>query len=340
MALRVTLAALALLALAVVPFFAGQYALFVCAQMITLIYIAASLQVSFAYARVLSFMQGTFFGVGGYVGCVAHRSAVGLPGMLVLAIVASSVFGLVVGFVVTRMKGAHTSVNCTLLIATITLMCANSFVGITGGEDGLSLRGGSDIFGFPVAFGANRPTYFLALIPLVAYFVFTMFAERTTFGAVMKAVGSNETRAAQLGYNVVARHLVVFTITAGAAGYGGAMNAVVLQHVSSALFEPNLSLTAVLWAAVGGLGQPLGALYGALVVFPLTELAARLFQYVDIAVGALLIVAALLFPQGVAGLIEILTVGFNPERNPKKYWRRAEKVAARLHERISDVAGP
>jgi ABC-type branched-subunit amino acid transport system permease subunit len=95
----------------------------------------------------------------------------------------------------------------------------------------------------------------------------------------------------------------VFTVSGGIAGYGGAMNAIILKHVSSALFDPSLSLTAVLWAAVGGLAHPLGALFGALLIFPLTELAARTFKYVDIAVGILLIAAALVFPQGIAGLI-------------------------------------
>ena len=303
MSVRTALSLIVLLVLAMMPFVASPYAVFICAQMITLIYIAASLQMSFAYARILSFMQGTFFGLGSYIACLTHRSGLGLPFMLLGAVVASGSLGFLVGLVVTRMKAAHTAVICTLLVATIVLMCANSFVEITGGEDGLALRGGSQLFGFAVAFGANRFTYCLAFLPLAAYFIYIMLAERTTFGIVMKAVGSNEVRAAQLGYQVWLRHLAVFAVASGIAGYGGAMNAVVLEHVSSALFDPNLSLTAVLWAAVGGLAHPFGALFGAVVVFPLTELAARTFKYVDIAVGALLIAAALLFPQGVAGLI-------------------------------------
>jgi branched-chain amino acid transport system permease protein len=303
MSVRTALGGMALLVLAVLPFVASRYAVFVSAQMITLVYIATSLQMSFAYARILSFMQGTFFGLGAYIACLTHASGFTLPLMLLASAAASAAFGVLIGLIVTRMKAAHTAVICTLLIATILLMCANSFVEITGGEDGLSLGGGSRIFGLSVPFGANRTTYFLALLPLAAYFTVVMLAERTAFGTVMKAVGSNEVRAAQLGYHVWLRHLMVFTAAGGIAGYGGAMNAVILEHVSSALFDPNLSLTAVLWAAVGGLAHPFGSLFGALLVFPLTELAARTFKYVDIAVGLLLIAAALLFPQGIAGLI-------------------------------------
>ena len=317
MSVRTALGLMALLVLAAMPLVTGPYAVFVCAQMITLIYIAASLQMSFAYARILSFMQGTFFGLGSYIACVAHRSGFSLPVMLLAAVAASGVLGVVVALVVTRMKAAHTAVICTLLVATIVLMCANSFVGITGGEDGLSLRGGSYMFGLAVAFGANRITYCFAFLPLAAYFIFVMLAERTTFGVVMKAVGSNEIRAAQLGYQVWLRHLAVFAVAGGMSGYGGAMNAVILEHVSSALFDPNLSLTAVLWAAVGGLAHPFGALFGGLLVFPLTELAARAFKYVDIAVGALLIAAALLFPQGIAGLVGERRLGHFNRRNSK-----------------------
>jgi branched-chain amino acid transport system permease protein len=318
MSVRTALGVMALLVLAAMPFVTGRYAVFVCAQMITLVYIAASLQMSFAYARILSFMQGTFFGLGSYVACLTHGSGLNLPFMLLASVAASGAFAVLVGLIVTRMKAAHTAVICTLLIATIVLMCGNSFVDITGGEDGLSLRGGSRIFGLAVAFGANRITYYLAFLPLAAYFICAMFAERTTFGVVMKAVGGNEVRAAQLGYHVWLRHLVIFAVAGGIAGYGGAMNAVILEHVSSALFDPNLSLTAVLWAAVGGLAHPLGALFGALLVFPMTELAARTFKYVDIAVGALLIAAALLFPQGIAGLIGDRRAGFFNRRKSKE----------------------
>jgi branched-chain amino acid transport system permease protein len=303
MSVRNALGLALLLVLAVMPFVATPYAMFVCAQMITLIYIATSLQMSFAYARILSFMQGTFFALGSYVACLTHGTGFALSFMLLASVGASSALGALVGLVVTRMKAAHTAVICTLLVATILLMCCNSFVEITGGEDGLSLTGGSHIFGLAVAFGANRVTYCFAFLPLAAYFVGAMLVEPTAFGVVMKAIGSNEIRAAQLGYHVWLRHLVVFTVAGGIAGYGGAMNAIILKHVSSALFDPSLSLTAVLWAAVGGLAHPLGALFGALLIFPLTELAARAFKYVDIAVGILLIAAALVFPQGIAGLI-------------------------------------
>jgi len=290
--------------LATIPFIAGPYALFFCGQMLCLGYIAASLQLSFAYARVLSFAQGMFFATAAYVACTLHNAGYGMLVTLAGAVLAAGAFGLLVGLLVTRMKGAHTAVIGTLLVASILLMSANTFVDITGGEDGLSLKGPTHLFGLTIPLGTNPATYFAAFIPLGGYLVLTAFAERTTFGLVLKAAGSNEARARQLGYDVQCRHLVVFGVAAGISGYGGAISALMLQHISSSLFDPAMSLTAVLWATVGGLRMPLGALFGTVVIFPLTELASRLFNSVEAVVGLLLIIIAIAFPQGIVGALD------------------------------------
>ena len=118
---------------------------------------------------------------------------------------------------------------------------------------------------------------------------------------MLKAAGGNEGRAGQLGYDVQRRQLVVFSVAACLSGYGGAVSALMFQHVSSSLFDPTVSLTAVLWATVGGLRLPMGALFGTVIVFPLTELASRFFDSVDVAIGLLLIAIAIFFPHGIVG---------------------------------------
>jgi branched-chain amino acid transport system permease protein len=293
----------ALAGLAVVPFMSGSYGLFLCGQMLASAYVAAALQLSFAYAKILSFAQGTFFATGAYAAFFLHSAGWSLLPILTGAALAAALLGCAVGLTVTRMKGLHTAVIGTLLVASIAFMSANSFVEITGGDDGFSLEGTTRLFGRTVAPGVNLVTYFAAFLPLCAYLIFAALAEPTVFGAVMKAVGGNEARARQLGYDTQRRRLVVFTAAAALSGYGGAVYAFMLEHVSSSLFDPSVSLTAVLWATVGGLGTPFGALLGTLVIFPTTELASRVFRYVDIAVGLLLITTALYFPHGIAGAL-------------------------------------
>jgi branched-chain amino acid transport system permease protein len=118
----------------------------------------------------------------------------------------------------------------------------------------------------------------------------------------MRAIGENEIRSAQLGFNVELRRIFIFAASTAVSGFGGAAYCILVGHVSTALFDPLLSLNAVLWATVGGLGSPFGALIGIIVIYPTVEFASGVIRYVDALVGALLIGTALLCPHGVMGL--------------------------------------
>ena len=59
-------------------------------------------------------------------------------------------------------------------------------------------------------------------------------------------------------------------------------------------------------AIVGGLGTAFGPLVGVLVIYPITELVASVFSYVNIAIGLILIVVALYFPKGIVGSLSDL----------------------------------
>jgi branched-chain amino acid transport system permease protein len=226
--------------------------------------------------------------------------------VLVLAVCATSLAGALVALVVVRMKGAHTAVVGTLAVGAISLMLANSLSQFTGAEDGLTLRHAVTLMGKHSALGVNPATYYLVLVPAALYLLAYLTLRPTPFGIVMRAVGENDVRSEQLGFNVELRRITVIAVSAGISGFGGAMYCVLVGHVSTALFDPLVSLNAVLWATVGGLGSPFGALIGTLIIFPVVEAASGYIRYVDALIGALLIGTALLFPRGVMGLIERL----------------------------------
>lgn len=301
---------LALLAgLALVPLLGGQYTMFTTAQMLAFLYIALALDLSHTFGRILSFCIGTFFALGAYVALYVCQSVTSELLIVLLASVAvTAVAGAAVALIVVRMKAAHTSVVGTLAIGAISVLIANSLSQFTGGEDGLSIRHSVTMLGVSTALGVNVATYYLALVPAALYLLTYLVLYSTPFGIVMRAVGENDVRSEQLGFNVELRRIVVIAASAGVSGFGGAMYCVLVGHVSTALFDPLVSLNAVLWATVGGLGSPFGALIGTLVIYPIVEAASGVVRYVDALIGVLLIGTALLFPRGIMGLIERLTV--------------------------------
>jgi branched-chain amino acid transport system permease protein len=80
-----------------------------------------------------------------------------------------------------------------------------------------------------------------------------------------------------------------------------------MRHVSTSVLDVGLSVNAILWAVLGGVGTVLGPLLGILIVYPLTEVVAVYFVYVQILIGLLLVVVAIVFPKGVLGTLDDLT---------------------------------
>jgi branched-chain amino acid transport system permease protein len=309
-----------LLVLAAVPFLCGRYTTFITAQMLAFLYIALALELSHTFGRVLSFCIGSFFALGAYSAYyICQKLSSELIVLLIGSVAVTAIAGALTAVLVVRMKGAHSAVVGTLAIGAISLMVANSLSDYTGGEDGLTLRHSITLLGGPSAIGVNLATYYLALVPAALYLLAYVVLRPTPFGIVLRAVGENDVRSEQLGFNVEHRRIVIFAASAAISGFGGAMYCVLIGHVSTALFDPMVSLNAVLWATVGGLGSPFGALIGTLVIYPTIELASGTIRYVDALVGALLIGTALLFPRGVMGLIERYTTPTAPlqdDRSP------------------------
>jgi branched-chain amino acid transport system permease protein len=195
-------------------------------------------------------------------------------------------------------------VIATVIIAAASFLIANALSAYTGGDDGLSPQTEAiGIAGAHIATGLNLATYYLATIPIVALVCTLWLMRGTLTWTVLRAVAQNEVRARQLGYNVALRKYTVFVVSTAVASLGGVMYMLVMGHVTTGLLDVGFSVNAILFAVIGGLGTDCGALIGALLVLPATELIATVFTYVQIFVGLLLTVMAVAAPKGIIGTI-------------------------------------
>jgi branched-chain amino acid transport system permease protein len=140
----------------------------------------------------------------------------------------------------------------------------------------------------------------LAVIAMVGMAVFLL---RTRFGKAIRAVSDNPDLASATGINTDRVIAVVWIIGGALAGFGG-----VLFGVESGVqWDMGFLLLLLMFAAItlGGLGNPFGALVGALVVGVFVELWTWVFpDVVELkTVGALVVLIVLLLvrPQGILG---------------------------------------
>ena len=305
----------------VAPLFLNAYWLFLTLQVAVFSYLAFSVDIAYSYSRLLSFCQGLFFAAGAYTATYFASSAGwSLPVMLLCGTLAGTLLGAVLGLMLMRMH-THGAVIATVIIAAASFLIANAMSAYTGGDDGLSPQTNMiGIAGGRIATGLNLATYYLATLPIVALVCALWLMRATLAWTVIRAVAQNDVRARQLGYNVALRRYTVFVVSTAVASLGGVMYMLVMGHVTTGLMDVGFSVNAILFAVIGGLGTDCGALIGALLVLPATELIATVFTYVQIFVGLLLTVMAVAAPKGIIGTIleRALSSKTTPSKTPDK----------------------
>lgn len=286
------------------PLLAGDYWRFFFFQMVVMAYLAIGFDLSYSYARILSFMHALFFGLGAYLAAPLISAAPwSLPATLLVATAAAGLAGLASGAILVRMEN-HNPTIATVILSSIALLAANSMTGVTGGEDGLIIHARTIGFaGLQLGMGPTKALYYLATLPLAALVVGRLALQRTETWMLVRAVAQNETRARQLGFDARLWRLVLFAASAAIAGLGGVFYALMMQHVSTSSLEIGLSINAILYAVVGGLGTAFGPLVGVLLIYPITEVISLYFVYVPILVGLVLIIVSLFFGRGVIGTL-------------------------------------
>lgn len=235
--------------------------------------------------------------------------AVGWLAAMAVAGIASAL----VGAATLRLRSDYLAITTFGVAVVVELVARNATI-LTGGTLGISF--------IPRPFGtlADRPTLFaVLLLILVAVLVAGVFIGlerlvRSPWGRVLRAIREDERAVASLGKNATRYRLQAFTIGGALMGLAGALEAHVIGFISPENFQS--SLTFQVWAMliVGGSGNNLGALAGALLVstiwsgsgiatgmfFPPEE-QARAAALRIVAIGVLLSATIVWRPRGLIG---------------------------------------
>lgn len=297
--------------------------------------LTVSLALSWGYGGILNLGQAMSFGIGSYAMAMAlklktipvHTGSSGLPDFMVWNNVAqlpwfwvpfkSLGFALAAGIVVpalvaaalgwfifrSRVTGVYVSIMtlATMVVLNLVVIDQQSY---TGGFNGITDLAQLEIFG--VAFDAySRATYYLvagcATVALLVAFAFT----KTKAGLIVQAIRDHESRVRYFGYDVAAYQIFVFALSAAIAGLAGMLYTVVMEFASPTFLGVQLSLSVVVWCAVGGRQSLAGAFLGAVLVAgmqgALSESAAFLETW-TLVMGALFVLVVLFLPTGLAGL--------------------------------------
>ncbi|KAK48490.1 branched-chain amino acid ABC transporter permease [Caballeronia sp. LZ029] len=312
---RKALYGLLLIGLIAAPF-VGVYPLFMM-KVLCFALFAAAFNLLIGYTGLLSFGHAMFLATAGYVAGYAIQSLNFTPELGVIAgTAAATLLGLVAGLLAIRRQGIYFAMVTLALAQMVYFVFLQA--PFTHGEDGLQGVPRGKLFNV-LDLGNDITLYYVVLVVMLLAFALIVRIVHSPFGQVLIAIKENEPRAISLGYDTSRYKLLAFVLSAGLAGFAGAMKTVVLGFETLGDAYWTMSGLVVLMTLVGGMSTMFGPLLGAAIIVALEDKLGdigsgmaritgvswfnSLGESVTIVTGLIFIACVLAFRRGIVGEI-------------------------------------
>jgi branched-chain amino acid transport system permease protein len=257
------------------------------------------------HARLLNVGVGATFGASAYTVAMLTQHGQVQPVLLMLAALGA-------GVLVSALFAVYAVVATGLQYLLLTLLTTSAFFGapllfsnLTGGENGLGVKGG-----LAVSFGLDplqgNGFYWLLCAITVLWLLLSWYLLSSRAGRVMTAIGRNPVRAAAMGYSVYGYRVAVTFYSGLIAASAGWLYALAHAFVFPDLLGLGDSVNFVLYSLVGGVDTVLGPLLGTAALRYLGEYLGQQSTQSQLYVGVALLIVVYLMPAGVVGAVHNL----------------------------------
>jgi branched-chain amino acid transport system permease protein len=232
--------------------------------------LALALNLQFGLTGLINFGVVGFYGLGAYASGISTETF-HLPfvGGLAIAMLVGSIGGGFVALLSLRLSGDF--------LAIVTLGFAETIRLVFNNEDWLT-RGpsGFSIATRPVIDGLTRQGnawFILGVITLAAVMVFLLMwrLARTPYGRVLRAIREDDLVPATLGKNIFAYRLQAFVLGSAIMAGAGSLYAHYVQTITPENFTTPVAILVWMSVIVGGAGNMIGTVLGALAVVSIYE---------------------------------------------------------------------
>ena len=314
--------------IAILPVFLSPFRVSLVGKFITYAIVALSLDMIWGYTGILSLGHGVFFGLGGYgLGMYLKLLASGnrlpdfmswsgrtvlpwfwefyktAPSAVIMILLVPTALAFALGLLTftNRIRGVYFAI----LSQALALVFVTLFVGLqgyTGGTNGITEF--TKLFGLPFSKITTKYFwYYVALAFLVLTYAVFSWILRTKCGRVLVAVRDGENRTRFSGYQVANYKTFVYSLSALFTGIAGALFVPFSGIISPSEMSISNSIDMAIWVAVGGRGNLIGAVIGALVVNITKTLVSESFPEIwSYFIGSIFVLVVLFLPRGLTGV--------------------------------------
>ena len=275
------------------------------------IVLAVSLNLLVGVCGELSLGHAGFMGVGAFTGIVVAavlkayiaNTFLRLGVAMIAGGVMAGVMGFLIGIPVLRLRGDYLAIVTLAFGEILKNLIGNMYIGTDskGFHFAISttkmelLEGGKYIIAGPkgatgVEKLSNFPMGFL-LILFTLFVVLNLINSKE--GRAIKAIKENRIAAESVGINVTTFRMKAFVISAILAGMAGALFGLNYSSVTASKFNFNTSINILVFVVLGGMGNILGSVISATVLYILPEAMRSLEDYRMIIYAVVLILVML-----------------------------------------------
>ncbi len=303
---RVAALAALLLAVCALPFLVSNYHTFQLTLVLVYAIALLGLNILTGYNGQISLGHGAFYAIGAYVAAIL-MDKFGVPYWLTVPVagVVCLAAGFLFGLPALRLEGLYLALATFALgVSMPQLLKYQHLEKWTGGVQGIVILKPDPPFGLPI--NQDQWLYFFTLAVALVMFVLGWNLLRGRVGRSLVAIRDQPIAAEAMGVHNALYKSLAFGVSAMYTGVAGALGAIAVQFVAPDSFTIFLSISLLVGIVIGGLASISGAVYGALFIQFVPNIADQISKAAPWAIyGVFLIGFMYLMPVGVAGALRI-----------------------------------
>jgi branched-chain amino acid transport system permease protein len=258
------------------------------------------------YNGQISLGHGAFYAIGAYCAAIL-MDKYGVPYWATLPVAAAVclVVGFLFGLPALRLEGLYLALATFALGVSLPhLLKYHHLEKWTGGVQGIVIAKPDPPFGLPI--NADQWLYYFTLAVAIVMFLLAWNLLRGRIGRALVAIRDNHIATEAMGVNNAIFKSLAFGVSAMYTGVAGALGAIAIQYVAPDSFNIFVSIVFLVGIVIGGLASISGAIYGALFIQFVPNIADEISKAAPWAIfGIFLIGFVYLMPMGIAGAVRM-----------------------------------
>ncbi len=282
------------------PLMVSEYRINILITAMIYVLLGLGLNIVVGLAGLLDLGYVAFYAVGAYTyALLNHHYGVGFWIGLPLGALVGTVFGILLGIPVLRLRGDYLAI-VTLGFGEIIRLILENWNEFSFGPSGIAQISRPTFFGYEVTRSQGILLIYYFMIALAVFTIFVVNRlQDSRLGRSWLALREDEIACQAMGIDRMKTKLAAFALGATWAGMGGVIFAAKTAFINPASFTFLESAIILSIVVLGGMGSILGVILGAFVLILLPEELRAFSEYRMLIFGASMVLMMVFRPQGI-----------------------------------------